>query len=250
MELFYSKYLIAEPGQEASLSEEESLHCIKVLRHKTADEISVIDGKGNLCLCTITGTTGKKCTFEVNSITCGWGGHAYRLCVACAPTKNPDRFEWFAEKATEMGIDSIVPIICEHSERRVIKNERLERVVVSAVKQSLKGYVPELHEAIPSHEFIRQASSFGGLKLIAYCFESEDTPRRSMFSVISDYLKECSGIPQIAIMIGPEGDFSIQEARQAISAGFIPVIIGDSRLRTETAALAATAAVYSLVNLG
>ena len=172
----------------------------------------------------------------------GWGGHPYRLHMAVCPTKNNDRYEWFAEKACEIGIDMVSPVIGEHSERRIFKTARLEKILVSAAKQSLKGAVPAVNEPISVKEFIEThgvAGQDGTLRLIAYCFEDENVPRRSIKEVLSGFEGE-----EIIVLIGPEGDFSRAEAELALSNGFIPVHLGDSRLRTETAALTAVSAVY------
>ena len=172
--------------------------------------------------------------------TADWGSHPYFLHLAVCPTKNNDRYEWFAEKACEIGFDRLSPIIGEHSERRVLKTPRVEKILVSAAKQSLKATVPTVDEPVSVKEFIKgQTDNNDALKLIAYCFEDERVPRRS----IKDALLEFEG-HNIVVMIGPEGDFSHEEAEMALEAGFIPVHLGASRLRTETAALTAAAAVY------
>ena len=169
----------------------------------------------------------------------GWGSHPYRLHMAVCPTKNNDRYEWFAEKACEIGLDEVSPVIGEHSERRVFKTARIEKILVSAAKQSLKGAVPAVNEPVSVKEFIENAADSSALKLMAYCFEDERAPRRSIKEVLAEYDGD-----EIIILIGPEGDFSRAEAELALSRGFIPVHLGDSRLRTETAALAAVSAVY------
>ena len=208
MELFYSRDI---EGGICRLDQDESGHCIKVLRHRAGDEISVIDGCGTLCRCRITVDSPKGVEAMVLSSEEGWGGHPYRLHMAVCPTKNNDRYEWFAEKACEIGLDEISPVIGEHSERRVFKTARLEH----------------------------SGQDRDSLKLIAYCFEDENVPRRSIKEVLAGYEGE-----EIVILIGPEGDFSHAEAELALSNGFIPVHLGDSRLRTETAALTAVSAVY------
>lgn len=239
MELFYSRDI---EGGICRLDQDESGHCIKVLRHRAGDEISVIDGCGTLYRCRITSDSHKGVEAMVLSSEEGWGGHGYRLHMAVCPTKNNDRYEWFAEKACEIGMDEVSPVIGEHSERRIFKTSRIEKILVSAAKQSLKGAVPTVNEPVSVKEFIE---SYGCqeaddvLRMIAYCFEDENTPRRSIKEVLRTY--EGS---EIIILIGPEGDFSPAEAELAISRGFIPVHLGDSRLRTETAALAAVSAVY------
>ena len=237
MELFYSQNI---EGGICRLDHDESGHCIKVLRHRSGDEISVIDGQGTLYRCRITTDSHKGVEAMVLESTPDWGGHPYRLHLAVCPTKNNDRYEWFAEKACEMGFDELSPVIGDHSERRILKTQRVEKILVSAAKQSLKAAVPAVNEPISVKEFIgRSAGSQDSLRLIAYCFEDENIPRRSIKEVLNGYEGN-----EIIVMIGPEGDFSKEEAEAALAAGFIPVHLGDSRLRTETAALAAASAVY------
>jgi len=238
MELFYSQDI---SGGICRLDQDESGHCIKVLRHRSGDEISVIDGCGGLHRCRIISDSPKGVEASVLSSEPDWGGHPYRLHMAVCPTKNNDRYEWFAEKACEIGLDEISPVIGEHSERRVFKTARLEKILISASKQSLKAAVPAVHEPVSVRDFIL---AHGGdcsqsLRLIAYCFEDENVPRRSIKEVLSDF----DGT-EIVVLIGPEGDFSRAEAELALANGFIPVHLGNSRLRTETAALTAVSAVY------
>lgn len=235
MELFYSDNI---EGGICTLGQEESQHCVKVLRHRPGDEISVIDGKGTLYLCRLCDASAKGAQADVLSSTPFWGAHDYDLTLAVCPTKNNDRYEWFAEKATEIGVDRIVPIIGDHSERKVFKTERTRKILVSATKQSLKAKLPEVDEPLSVKEFIRMTQDSKALKLIAYCFEGE-VPRDSVKRMLEDYDGR-----DIIIMIGPEGDFSVEEARLAISCGFTPIHLGASRLRTETAAVTAAEAVY------
>ena len=237
MELFFSQDI---EGGICRLDQDESAHCVKVLRHRAGDEISVVDGCGTLYRCRISVDSPKGVEAMVISSEENWGGHPYRLHMAVCPTKNNDRYEWFAEKACEIGLDEISPVIGEHSERRVFKTARLEKILVSAAKQSLKGAVPAVNESISVKDFIlEQSAQEDRLLLIAYCFEDENVPRRSIKEVLSEH--ECN---EIVVLIGPEGDFSRAEAELALSHGFIPVHLGDSRLRTETAALTAVSAVY------
>ena len=237
MELFYSRDI---EGGICHLDQDESGHCIKVLRHRSGDEISVIDGCGTLYRCRITSDSHKGVEAVVLDSEEGWGGHPYRLHLAVCPTKSNDRFEWFAEKACEIGFDELSPIIGEHSERKVLKTPRVEKILVSAAKQSLKAAVPEVNEPVSVKEFIKASKDeTDTLKLIAYCFEDERVPRRSIKEVLGTF----EGT-DIIVMIGPEGDFSHSEAEAALAAGFIPVHLGESRLRTETAALTAAASAY------
>ena len=252
MELFYSNDIC---GDVCRLDHDESGHCVKVLRHRCGDEISVIDGCGTLHRCRITSDSHKGVEAMVLDKEEGWGAHPYRLHMAVCPTKNNDRYEWFAEKACEFGFDELSPVIGDHSERRILKTARVEKILVSAAKQSLKAAVPVVNEPVSVKEFIERygvrESGVGKsevqesgdesecLRLIAYCFEDESVPRRSIKEVL-DGFDGC----EVVVMIGPEGDFSREEAELALSRGFVPVHLGASRLRTETAALAATAAVY------
>ena len=237
MELFYSKDI---EGGICRLDQDESGHCVRVLRHRSGDEISVIDGCRTLYRCRITSDSHKGVEAVVLESTEDWGAHPYRLHLAVCPTKNNDRYEWFVEKACEIGFDVLSPVIGEHSERRVLKTVRVEKILVSAAKQSLKAAVPTVNEPVSVKEFIKSHSNEDGtLKLIAYCFEDENVPRRSIKEVLSGYEGK-----DIIVMIGPEGDFSAAEAEMALEAGFIPVHLGASRLRTETAALTAASAAY------
>ena len=236
MELFYSQDI---SGGICRLDHDESGHCIKVLRHRCGDEISVIDGCGTLYRCRITSDSHKGVEAVVLDSVQEWGCHPYRLHLAVCPTKNNDRYEWFAEKACEIGFDELSPVIGEHSERRILKTARVEKILVSAAKQSLKAAVPIVNEPVGVKEFIQNIGDTEALKLIAYCFEDENIPRRSIKEVLEGYEGR-----DVVVLIGPEGDFSSDEARLALENGFIPVHLGLSRLRTETAAVTAAAAVY------
>lgn len=236
MEIFYSRDIREDI---AHLDEEESAHCVKVLRHREGDEIHVIDGEGTFYTCRLTDASPRAAEARVLAVEKDWGAHPYRLTMAVCPTKNADRYEWFAEKATELGVDVIVPVIGDHSERKVFKTERLRRLLLSASKQSLKGAVPQVAGPVTVKDFISSCPG-DALRLMAYCFEDEAHPRIS----IKDALGKASRDGEIVVLIGPEGDFSREEADTALSAGFIPVHLGESRLRTETAALTVVSAVY------
>lgn len=252
MELFFSRDF---DGKVCRLDPDESAHCVKVLRHREGDMIHVIDGEGTLYNCRLLDASPKSAEAEVVDVEPDWGSHPYFLQMAVCPTKNIDRYEWFAEKATELGVDVISPVIGDHSERKVFKTDRLKRILLSASKQSLKGAVPRVDEPVNLSDFIRSADVFSCwgspednvIKLIACCYEGEEK-RVS----IDDALKSFAGagtmtgtrVPEIVILIGPEGDFSREEVELAIKCGFKPVHLGPSRLRTETAALTAVAAVY------
>ena len=236
MELFYA---YESDGRLCRLDPDESGHCVRVLRHRAGDEIHVIDGLGTMYRCRLVDDNPKGAEAEVLEAFPGWGGHPYRLTVACCPTKNNDRFEWFVEKATEVGVDRIVPLIGDRSERKVYKTDRALRIALSATKQSLKSRIPQIDEPISVKDFISHSGlDPESLKLIAYCFEG-DTRRIS----IQEALRAYDG-RDVTILIGPEGDFSPEEARLAVEKGYIPVHLGASRLRTETAAVVAATAVY------
>ncbi len=238
MELFYSRDI---DGTLCRLDKDESTHCIKVLRHRCGDEIHVIDGEGTLYHCRLTDDNWKGAEAIVESTEENWGSHPYSLTLAVCPTKNSDRYEWFCEKACEVGMDRVVPVIGDHSERKVFKKERVEKILVSAAKQSLKAAIPTVTDPLTVKEFIRQAGTTSGeaLRLIAYCFEDETHPRTSIKTALEGFQGQ-----EIIVLIGPEGDFSHEEAALALAQGFIPVHLGASRLRTETAALTAAEAVY------
>lgn len=237
MELFYA-YEVS--GRYCRLDAEESGHCVRVLRHRAGDEVYVIDGRGALYHCRLTQDSPKGAEAEILSQQADWGAHPYHLTIGCCPTKNNDRFEWFVEKATELGVDCIVPLIGEHSERKVYKTERALRIALSATKQSLKARIPEIAEPLSVKDFISHSErSEESLRLIAYCFEDETHPRQSIRQVL-----DASGARDITVLIGPEGDFSPEEASLALANGYIPVHLGASRLRTETAAVTAVEAVY------
>lgn len=220
------------------LPDDEAQHCVRVLRLKEGERIEVVDGRGHLHLCRILTANAKNCAVEIehtDDVAPHWG---CRITVAIAPTKNMDRMEWMAEKVTEMGVDRIVPLLCRYSERKVLKTERLRKILVSAMKQSLKATLPQLDELTPIGDFLKNLPD--GQRFIAYC--DPDIPRR-------DFVKECAAGSDVTIMVGPEGDFSKEEIRAALDAGFIPVSLGDSRLRTETAGTFACAAIHTLNQL-
>lgn len=233
MQLFYTPDIGSD---HYTLNEEESRHCVRVLRMQPGELIHLTDGRGTLYTTEITDAHPKHCAVRVISAEHGYGRRPYSLTMAVAPTKNIDRFEWFLEKATEIGVDRIVPVICDRSERRTLKTDRAAKVITSAVKQSLKAYHPVLDEPTPLRELI--ARPFGGTRLIAYChdLESERVHLRHRIARGGETL----------VLIGPEGDFSPEEINFARANGFLPVTLGASRLRTETAALVAVADVALL----
>lgn len=209
------------------LNEEESRHCIRVLRLQRGSAVQLVDGKGGLYQAIIDDPHPKRTVLKVLGVQKEFSRRNHYLHIAIAPTKNVERMEWFLEKATEIGIDEISLLICEHSERKELKTARLNKVITSAMKQSLKAYHPRLNEALKFRDFIKKASA--GHKYIAHCIESEKAALKDGFQLNSDYL----------VLIGPEGDFSPSEVDDALEAGYAAISLGDSRLRTETAALEA-----------
>lgn len=221
------------------LPEEEAQHCVRVLRLKEGDQVEVVDGKGHLFLCEIVSANHKNCAVSIvekTDVAPHWG---CRLTVVIAPTKNIDRFEWMLEKSVEMGVDRIIPVLCRYSERKLLKTERLNKILVSAMKQSLKATLPQLDELTPVMDVINSVGK-DGQRFIAYC--DKEILRR-------DLVKEYKKGSDVVIMIGPEGDFSKEEIRAALDAGFVPVTLGKSRLRTETAGVFAVAAVHTINQL-
>lgn len=235
MEIFWTEDIA---GGICRLGEEESSHCVRVLRHRAGDRINIIDGHGTMYECTLVADSPKGAEARIEQAHQNWGGHPYDLTMAVCPTKNIDRYEWFAEKATEFGVDRIVPVIGEHSERKILKPERMNRILLSATKQSLKASIPELSDTTSVREFIESTAEKDALKMIAYCFE-DGQERHSIREVL-----ENNDAKEVIVLIGPEGDFSREEADAAVAAGYVPVHIGESRLRTETAALASVSMVY------
>lgn len=228
MHLFYTPTI--EPHHtEFMLSEEESKHAVRVLRLHAGSSIYLVDGVGGWYTAEILDPHPKRTTLSIKHVELSYEKPSYDLHVAIAPTKNMDRMEWFLEKATEIGIQEITPIISAHSERKEVKLERLNKVVVSAMKQSLKAYLPKINPAISFLKFLEQIKiEEYTTKAIAHCAEGQ-----------KQYLQHiCSPQGKYLILIGPEGDFSEKEIAEAISLGYEPVSLGNSRLRTETAALA------------
>lgn len=221
MHVFYTPDILQNP----ELPEEEAQHCIRVLRLKQGDEVVLTDGKGCFYKAEIDTVSGKRCLVSVKETfpqVQYWTGY---LHIAMAPTKNMDRTEWFAEKATEIGFNELTFLNCRFSERKVIKRERIEKILISAVKQSLKATIPVLNEMTDFAKFIEK--DFPGQKFIAHCYEGEKP-------LLKDILKKGE---DALVLIGPEGDFSREEVEKALAKGFVPISLGKSRLRTETAAL-------------
>lgn len=236
MQLFYAPEITLP---RYTLSEEESKHCVRVLRMEPGDELHITDGRGTMHRCKVVDANAKRCVVEVVESEHEYQKMDYELTVAIAPTKIIDRFEWFLEKSTEVGISEIYPIECDHSERRQLKLDREQKVVTSAVKQSLKAYHPLLHPLTSVRDVITMP--FEGAKFIAHC-NSELGEREYLGRLLKKGEKTL-------ILIGPEGDFSPEEITFALQNGFKPISLGDQRLRTETAAVVATVMVSTLNSL-
>jgi 16S rRNA (uracil1498-N3)-methyltransferase len=227
MNLFYAPDI----AQTLTLPEEESQHCAKVLRMKAGERIHIIDGVGGLYEAEILESHPKRTQVTILSEQHEYGRRPFRLHLAVAPTKNIDRFEWFVEKATEIGFDELTPLCCRYSERKIIKPERIEKILVSAAKQSLKAYVPRLNPMTTFKDFINNSSSLTphSSLFIAHCY---DQPKQHLLHV-------CPPASDVVVMVGPEGDFSEEEVELALRNSFQAITLGESRLRTETAGVVA-----------
>lgn len=221
-------------SDNTELPVEEAQHCIRVLRMKEGDEILLTDGKGCFYDARIIQANPKHCIVSVLNTIEQPKSWNFNLQIAFAPTKNIDRIEWFAEKATEIGIDKFSPILCRYSERKEIKMSRIEKILVSAMKQSQKAVLPQLDDMQSFSSFIKQP--FDGRKFIAHCYEGDKPLLKEKYNKGENTL----------ILIGPEGDFSEKEVEEALRNGFEPISLGESRLRTETAALVACHAIHVL----
>jgi 16S rRNA (uracil1498-N3)-methyltransferase len=226
MQLFYTPD-IDPSAKQYVLNEEESKHCARVLRLTNGDNVELIDGKGGFFKAQIINAHPKKTILQIISAEKAFNKRNHYLHIAIAPTKNIERVEWFLEKATEIGIDEISFIICDHSERKEVKTDRLNRIITSAVKQSVKAYHPVLNQAVAYDQLL--AKIFDGQKFIAHCEKATKTSLRTEIVPGGRYL----------VLIGPEGDFTTAEIERALNNGFKAITLGDSRLRTETAALEA-----------
>lgn len=224
MQLFYAPDITSGLYH---LNEEESKHCIRVLRFKKGDSIKLTDGAGNLFRAELISDNPKKCSLKIINKEKGDDRRDYYLHLAVAPTKNINRFEFLLEKATEIGVDEITPLICEKSERRLVKPERMEKIIASAMKQSLKTYLPKLNPAESFSEFVGR--SFISQKFMAYIADDVTQTLKNIYKKGG----------HVTIIIGPEGDFSSEEVESATQMGFNPISLGKSRLRTETAGLVA-----------
>ncbi len=224
MQLFYVPNI---SGAEVVLDETESKHAVRVLRLQNGFQVQIIDGKGGFYEAEITDANPKKCRLSIVKSTYGFGKKDFHLHIAIAPTKNNDRFEWFLEKSTEIGIDEITPLLTSHSERKTINSERLEKILVSAMKQSLKARLPKLNNLTSIKELVSNNKT--EYRYIAYCDDIQKNHLKDLAEKGKDTL----------ILIGPEGDFSPDEIEFAIDNGFKVVSLGEARLRTETAGIVA-----------
>jgi 16S rRNA (uracil1498-N3)-methyltransferase len=226
MQLFYTPDIdAASPAY--FLNEEESKHCIKVLRLQVGDQVQLIDGRGSFYTAAIADAHPKRTQLQIVSIQNDFHKRNHYLHIAIAPTKNIERLEWFLEKATEIGIDEISLIICQRSERKEAKVDRLNKIITSAIKQSIKAWHPVLNEPVSLNKLIN--TPFGGQKFIAHCENGDKFALKNDLEPLGKYL----------ILIGPEGDFTPKEIADALNNDFKAITLGESRLRTETAALEA-----------
>ncbi len=228
-------FYVPEAEETTELPTEEAMHALRVLRLKSDDEMFLMDGKGNFYKAVVTLAATKHCMYEIREKMPQektWNGN---ICIAMAPTKMMDRTEWFAEKATEIGVDELAFLNCKFSERKVMRTVRLDKIVVSAMKQSRKPWKPVITPLTSFKDFVGKERP--GLKFIAHCYNEVES-----VDLFDSLQKNKAEAESITVLIGPEGDFSIDEVKLAISKGFIPVSLGKSRLRTETAALYAAMA--------
>ena len=226
MQLFYTPDIDAA-STTYQLNEEESKHCVRVLRLQVGDKVQLIDGKGNFYTATIAEAHPKRASLHIVSVQQDFHKRNHYLHIAIAPTKNIERLEWFLEKATEIGIDEISLIICQRSERKEAKTDRLNKIISSAIKQSIKAWHPVLNEPIALNKLM--TTSFDGQKFIAHCQQDDKFTLKDELKPLGRYL----------ILIGPEGDFTPKEVSDALNNGYKAITLGESRLRTETAALEA-----------
>lgn len=227
------QFYCSDIEENPMLGDSESGHCVRVLRKHEGDEIRIVDGKGNIYLCEITDAHPRHTMVRILERRVDAPRADYTVSIALAPTKSIDRMEWLLEKLVEIGVDKIYLLRCDRSERKVVKHERLEKIVVSAMNQSLKSRLPMLCEMTDFNAFLN--SQLEGFLYMGYC--DENTPRKEFEK---EYFRQGGNV---TILIGPEGDFSPREVAAAIERGFIPVTFGNNRLRTETAALYAVEAV-------
>ncbi len=235
--VFYAPDAVgASVGQQVYLDEEESAHCNKVLRLRPGDGITIIDGAGGMYDAELTLSDRRACAATIREVAADVYRRTYRNHIAIAPTKNIDRFEWFVEKAVEFGIDEITPLLCDHSERKVLKTDRLNKITVSAIKQSGNAIMPRLNELTPFADFVERCAA--PCKVIAHC---EPQEKHFFTHNVRPGADSCA-------LIGPEGDFSDEEISLALRSGFLPTSLGETRLRTETAGVAVCAFLAAMNN--
>jgi len=222
MILFYQSEIT---GPYHTLDKEESRHCIQVLRMKTGDTVHLTDGKGKLCATRIMEEDPKRCVLKIIESTQNKFRSSSHVHLAVAPTKNISRYEWFLEKATEIGVDEITPVLCDNSERKIVKTDRLNKILIAGMKQSLTSFLPRLNEPMPFDQFV--SAFHDSQKFIAYCSDEFRDLLKTKYQKGMDCI----------ILIGPEGDFSKKEVDLALKHNFHPVSLGNSRLRTETAGI-------------
>jgi len=231
----YRFYISEVLGVTCKLDEEESKHCLRVLRLKENDEVEITDGKGNLFKAVIENANPKACLLKITE-HCKEPIPSWELIIAVAPTKNMVRMEWLIEKLTEIGFTKFTPLECHYSERRVLKTERLKRIALEAMKQSGRGYLPQIEELISFEKLVNDYKLFKGQKFIPHCNIAEKKVLSSIYKKGENTL----------VLIGPEGDFSEEEINLAIENGFIPITLNEHTLRTETAALSAAVSLKTL----
>ena len=227
-------FYVPDAANQVELPAEEATHALRVLRLKGGDEIFLMDGEGSFFRAEVTAASSKRCLYEIKEEMPqqrAWKGHIH---LAIAPTKMMERIEWMAEKATEIGFDELSFLNCQFSERKVVKTPRIDKIVISAVKQSHKAWKPVVNEMIPFKEFIAQPRT--GKKYICHCYEEIDK-----VDLFAELQKPLDDEGDVTILVGPEGDFSIEEVQLALQHGYVSVSLGTSRLRTETAGLMAVA---------
>ena len=226
MNLFFTDHIV---DNIAILGKEESRHCVQVLRKKEGDAIRIIDGKGGWHEAILIDANKKSCTARIEKSTLEHKKRTFHLHIAIAPTKNIARLEWFLEKATEIGIDEISLVLCKHSERKIVREDRLEKILLAATKQSLNAYLPKLNTLQALKDFLNQEPSPTAQQFIGYCGEDVNTLLQENYTKNKD----------VIILIGPEGDFTIEEVALAQAKGFSAISLGANRLRTETAGIVA-----------
>ncbi len=226
MQLFYTNHI---EDQLAFLSGEEAKHCVQVLRHRAGDQINLMDGLGGNYVASIIEATKKKVSLRILSHQPSYSHRKARLHLAVAPTKNISRFEWFLEKATEIGIDEITPVLCQRSERKVVKPDRLRKIILAAAKQSKNTILPPLNPMIKLTDFFKKEWINTPQRFIAHCENDQEIHLLEKYQADQD----------VIILIGPEGDFSPAEIKKSFENGYVPISLGPSRLRTETAAIVA-----------